>query len=203
MISWFYYFGYAMENETDFELMVRIKDDHIPAFELLYHRYQKILANFFFRMGCMKENIEDCVQEVFMRLWKSRKNYVPTAKFTTFLFEIAKNYWLNEVDKIKRRPHLYSIHSPSDKDETWHDPPSADPLPPTSLQQQELQSQIQDAIASLKEKHRTVFVLSEIQGLKYQEIADILHIPIGTVKSRMVLAEKKLRAKLQKYWDIN
>lgn len=190
-----------METANDIELMLQVKDDQVAAFETLYHRYQKPLANFFFRMGCTGINLEDGVQEVFMRLWRSRKNYIPVSKFTTFLFEIAKNYWINELDKIGRRPNLHSIYGVDEDNNPWCDPPSSEKIPPELLQQNELQDKIQEAISSLKEKYRIVFVLSEIQGFKYKDIADILGIPLGTVKSRMAFAERLLREKLHKYWE--
>ncbi len=193
-----FYEGSIMDE--DIELMLQVKSEQLSAYEVLYQRYQQPLTNFFYRLGCPVDNIEDCVQEVFLRIWKSRKVYEPTAKFTTFLFQIAKNYWINEADKKKRRGILQSLSFfNNSKEENDYEISDTSSIPDEQIQKKELQKKVQEAIASLKEKHRIVFVLSEIQGLKYKDIAEILNIPLGTVKSRMTLAEKQLRKKLQNY----
>lgn len=148
-------------------------------------------------MGCDYETSEDYLQEVLLRLWRARENYQPTAKFTTYLFQIAKNYWLNELGKKKRRPATRNLHQFID----GHQEELADrgSSPDGKLLQSELQQVIQAAISQLPEKYRLVFVLSEMSDMKYQEIAEVLNIPLGTVKSRMFIAERKLRKTIQKY----
>ncbi len=186
--------------DDDVELMLQVKEDNLSAFEKLYLRYQQPLANFFYRLGSSSDIAEDYVQEVFLRLWRCRSTYSPSAKFTTFLFQIAKNYWLNESDKKKRRPSTHSISS-SEEEIVQMEIPAETKTPQEQIITEELQTKVQEAIQSLDEKHRIVFILSEVQGMKYREIAEILEIPIGTVKSRMTLAEQKLRAKLKPYFD--
>ena len=188
--------------DEDISLMFEVQRDDLKAFERLYGKYHKTIANFFFRMGCDPGSVHDCVQEVFMRIWRSRHGYRPDAKFTTFLFQIAKNYWINENDKKKRRPFFFSLSaSPKNDDESARvfEIDSKDISPQDRMIEKEVEEKIRQAIASLKEKHRIVFILSEIEGLKYKEIADILGIPVGTVKSRIAIAEKKLRTKLAPY----
>lgn len=189
--------------DQDISLMLQIKEDNLEAFEELYNKYRRPIANFFFRLGCDREISEDYTQEVFIRLWRARKGYRPRAKLTTYLFQIAKNYWLNQKDKLRRRPYLYHIeYRASDQAPSLIEGLQDAKLSPQEhALETELQRQIQAAIAALPEKQRLVFVLSEIQGFKYREIAEILEIPIGTVKSRMVIAESKLRDKLRAYID--
>lgn len=184
--------------DHDIELMLQVQEENIAAFEELFRKYQKPIGNFFFRLGCDGVSCEDYTQEVFLRLWNARKNYRPTAKFTTWLFQIAKNYWLNERDKKRRRGAHMSL------EETrlaGHAPADDQNGPEERILAAELQKRIQEAISGLPEKYRVVFVLSEIQDMKYQDIAEILRIPIGTVKSRMFVAERKLRKKLQAFVD--
>ena len=137
----------------------------------------------------------------FLRIWKSRKRYQASAKFTTFMFQIAKNYWLNQEAKKRRRPlmHFFSKISKNVETDKRLIIKEKQKLPEANLLNIELREILQNAIQGLGKKYRIVFVLSEINNLKYKEIAEVLNIPIGTVKSRMFIAEKKLRKKLSKY----
>ncbi|BBM82254.1 RNA polymerase sigma factor [Candidatus Uabimicrobium amorphum] len=185
-----------MKIDEDIKLMLKVKKDDLQAFNTLYEKYSAIVGNFYLRLGCQPETCQDYVQEVFMRIWRARHNYKPLAKFTTYLFQIAKNYWINQSEKQKRRPLLHSMESnPQVQD------PKQTELPEVQMLKDELSSKILESIHQLDEKYRLVFVMSEFEGLKYREISEILDIPIGTVKSRMSTAEKKLREKLSKYID--
>ncbi|WP_372370218.1 RNA polymerase sigma factor [Candidatus Uabimicrobium sp. HlEnr_7] len=184
-----------MKIDEDIKLMLRVKEDDLQAFDTLYQKYASVVGNFYMRLGCQQETSQDYVQEVFMRIWRARYNYRPLAKFTTYLFQIAKNYWINQREKQKRRPQVHSIESNSHIQQQEENTP----LPDVKMLTDELSHKILESIQQLGDKYRLVFVMSEFEGLKYREIAEILDIPIGTVKSRMSTAEKKLREKLSKY----
>ena len=184
-----------MKIDDDIKLMLEAKQDNLEAFEKLYNKYSQVIGNFYLRLGCSQETSQDNVQEVFMRLWRARHNYTPKAKFTTYLFQIAKNFWINQYEKKKRRPKLHSI----DNHPQIQNVEKKSPLPEKEMMSQELSQKIMACIQELDDKYRLVFVMSEFQGLKYREIAEIMSIPLGTVKSRMSTAERQLREKLARF----
>jgi RNA polymerase sigma-70 factor (ECF subfamily) len=185
------------ENREAIDLMLRAGRGDLEAFEALHRSFSRPILNYFFRLTWDRQLSEDMTQEVFVKLWKAAPRYRPTAKFTTFLFQIAKNHWLNELDRRKRRPGLLSLEaapegSPSPRENVaWI---GRDPS--VCAQDAELGERLREAVAGLSPKLRDVYILAEIRGLKYREIAEELDIPVGTVKSRMFHAERALRALL-------
>lgn len=191
------------DNERDVQLMLRVNEGDVEAMEQLYNVYRKPILNFFYHLVWDQEKAEDYMQEVFLRVWRVN-NYQPIGKFSTWVFQIAKNFWLNEREKLQRRPSHFSLDeekSDEEGDRFTTEVEGKESTPRETLLQQELQGQIRMAIDSLSEKHKMVYLLSEYHGFKYQQIADVLGIPVGTVKSRMSNAEKELRRKLSKYLD--
>ena len=164
----------------DRDLMVRARDGQRDAFVLLVHRHQAPLLNFFRRMGVYTD-AEDMVQETFLRLFAARERYRPTAKFTTFLYTIARRVRADRLRKSMRAPAYVAATESAAASEGDESDRAADRL------------DVQRALDGLSEKLRAVVVLSAYQGLRYAEIAAILGIPEGTVKSRMSLAMGQLR----------
>ncbi len=187
------------DPERDAALMNRVKNGDRVAFEELYALYAKPIATFLHHLSWDGETVADGVQEVFLRLWRGARNWRPTGKFSTYLFQIAKNWWLNERAKRSRRVRTIRMDLPEDGEE-GSPPSSEDPAagPAALAAQRELGDRIRKAVSALPEKLQVTFVLSEYQHLSYAEIADVLSIPVGTVKSRMSAAEKTLRRKLEK-----
>ncbi len=185
----------------DEKLMLRVGQGDLDAFEEIYNAYKGSLGAFFYHLVWDRTLTEDYIQEVFLKLWKSAATYKPTARFSTFLFQIAKNFWFNECKRLKRAPAQYSLDvSGGGGDGSFASAvPAPDPTPSTMMARAEIKARIQDALGALPEKQRLAFVMSEFQGLKYHEIAEVLDVPIGTVKSRMAGAEKCLRKKLKCY----
>lgn len=188
-----------MTNYTDEELMNSVGNQDISAFEELFGRYERRVFGFFYHMAPNIEEARDCTQEAFLRLWKGRARYTPTGKFSTYIFQIAMNHFLHENQKRKSRITLRHI----DRENT-----------PGCLQEQtpsengyhravadEIELAIGEAVASLPEIHRLVYVLSEEQQLSYKEIANVLDCPVGTVSSRKVEAIRKLRKLLEPLRD--
>ncbi|MHC4547281.1 MAG: sigma-70 family RNA polymerase sigma factor [Planctomycetota bacterium] len=182
--------------------MSRIQAGDVKAFELLYARYTHPLLNFFFRMCFDRTSAEDCLQETFLRVWRARRTYRPIGKVSTWLFQIAKNHWFNERDKMRRRP-FHAVAGGDEAQAQWSNvaDASADLAPDAVASAMEMQAAIQRAVAGLSDKLRVVFVMARYQRLPYREIAAILEIPVGTVKSRVALAEKNLRAQLREYLE--
>lgn len=194
-------FGGATESARDIELMLRVKQGDIEAFERIYEHYKRPIGSFFYHLVWDQSLTEDFLQEVFLRLWRSAAEYEPSGKFSTYIFQIAKNFWLNERVKRMREPRV-SLDAPVEgKDEEYRLEVAGNvATPSTIMANAEMKAHVQEAIEYMPEKQRVTFVLSEFQGLKYEEISEILEVPLGTVKSRMVSAERFLRGKLEKYY---
>jgi len=172
------------ENEgvvPDIQLMREVAAGSETAFAELIHRHQNGLLNFFVRMGVYND-AEDLVQETFVRVWKARGRYRPDAKFTTFLYVLARNVWADRGRKAKMRKRLED----SLKTDAEIGGGVTLPVSPAGLD-------VQEALDRLSPKLRDVIVLNVYQGLQYQDIADVLDIPLGTVKSRINLAIRELR----------
>jgi len=177
--------------------MARIQADDMKAFELLYARYSHPLVNFFYQMCFDRVASEDYVQETFLRVWRARQTYRPIGKVSTWLFQIGKHYWFNERDKQKRRP-FHSVAGGDDAQSQWGNMADGrgDSAPESVASASETEVAIEQAVAELSDKLRSVFVLARYRGMPYAEISSILEIPVGTVKSRMSLAERQLRTSL-------
>ena len=164
----------SVQPETDdFALMALVREEREDAFRLLVERYQRPLLNFFARLGASTHG-EDLAQETFIRLWKYRKKFKPAAKFTTFLYTLARHVWLDFV----RRQIRFRLFADRFRAEM---PDSTD----GGLGRLRRQLDIQTALERLSPKLRAVLVLAVHQGLSYEEISAILSIPVGTVKSRV------------------
>ncbi len=186
------------------QLMLQAQRGDREAFGKVFDRYHRPVFNFFVRLCRDRTVAEDLVQETFLRLWRSAGRYHSSGKFTTYLFQIAKNYWLNEREKMARRRHL-SLDSPvaggryDDTGASLKDllsAPLADPhSQAASMEEADIARQ---AVDELDEKHRMVLILAYFHDFRYREIGEILEIPVGTVKTRMMHAERKLREKLKR-----
>jgi RNA polymerase sigma-70 factor (ECF subfamily) len=166
--------------DVDAQFMARAATGDDGAFEQLVKRHQKNLLNYFVRMGAYAE-CEDLVQNTFVRLYQFRHRYQATAKFTTFLYTLAYRVWADLGRKNQRREKLSAhLRVVAESTET-----NADERCP--------HIDVEAALDQLSHKLRDVVVLHFYQGLPYQEIADVLRIPLGTVKSRMNLAIQALR----------
>lgn len=173
----------------DAALMLRARADDRDAFAVLVKRHQKMLLNFFARSG-VQYDCEDLVQQTFLRLYRYRERYTPTAKVTTFLFLLARQVWIDELRRRTRRERLVEGLAAEPHPEQV-EPLAADAGAAGGLD-------LEQALAALPEGLRQVVELGVYQDLPYAEVAEILAIPVGTVKSRMFNALAKLRAFLEK-----
>jgi RNA polymerase sigma-70 factor (ECF subfamily) len=169
------------DNTPDEALMKLAARGDTQAFTVLVRRHQNPLLNFFRRLG-VRNSAEDLVQETFIRLFKYRKKYKPTAKLTTFLYMMARQVRIDYIRKSQRRSTAMGD------------------LAKNTEIRESISTTIPDkagvaveALRGLTADMREVVVLNVFQGLRYQEIADVLGIPLGTVKTRMFYALRKLR----------
>lgn len=149
------------------------------------HKFRKNLLNFFWRQGVSYSEGEDLVQQTYLRLWNYRKEYQPTAKLSTFLFTIARQVG---IDAFRRRTRR------EDREEKWgaENDPSPSQLGEFG-KMVDARADVRWAISRLSEPLRDVIELGVFQDLPYAEVSEILGIPVGTVKSRMSNALKKLK----------
>jgi len=167
------------------------------AFEELIEKHQALVAGTVARMLGSNSDVEDIAQQVFIRVWKSARRYVPRAKFTTWLLKIARNLVFNEMRRTKRRAHV-----PLQSEPGAEDPPLKDELtlgPDVSLLETELQQTIEEAILQLPETQRMALVLRRYEQLSYEQIGEVLDLSVPAVKSVLFRARSELRSRLSKY----
>ena len=186
---------------SDAELMLLVRQGDEDAFIELVGRYQKKLLNFFYRLGWDYHLSEDLTQEVFLRVYRHRGHYEETAKFQTFIYRIARNLWIDQVRKRRVRPDAVSL----EREVKGRDEPGtlsdlladerAEP-PADAPDRSEIGRAIRQAVAELDEPDRVLFAMVTRQEMKYRDIAEVLGIPEGTVKSKVFYMYRKLRERL-------
>ncbi|MHC4887032.1 MAG: RNA polymerase sigma factor [Planctomycetota bacterium] len=184
----------------DADLYLRYGNGDELSFDVIISRWHGGVYSFFFRLCGNAAEAEDLAQEVFIKLVRGASRYEKTAKFSTFLFRVARNCWLDHIRKQGRRTRTVSIDAVRSEEgqslQERLDSGSASPL--AVLEGRERLAVIQEVIDELSEDHRLVFVLAVEQELKYAEIAEVLDVPEGTVKSRMHTAVLRLRDRLKR-----
>jgi RNA polymerase sigma-70 factor, ECF subfamily len=158
------------------------------AFELLMERYQNRLLNFIYRTIGDREKAEDLVQEVFIRVYRHLHRFDATKKFSTWIYTIASNLAKNELRNRSRNP-LVLFQSVRDKfadeEERPLDFEDTAARPDDAYHKRYLQEAVEEVVGTLPAHHREVFVLRELEGKSYEEIAEITGVNLGTVKSRL------------------
>lgn len=163
--------------------MLDVQRGDRQAFAELVRKHQQSLLNYFNRSGVYND-AEDLVQRTFIKLYSYRDRYRPTAKFTTFLYLLARQVWIDELRRNERRRRLRLTLEADAVFQEGQRPTRRTPG---------LADDLQSALSQLPEKQRAVVVLGVLQQMTYPEIAKVLKIPVGTVKSRMFIALRALR----------
>lgn len=184
-----------MENISDKDLFAKVAADDEQAFALFVERYKSRLYNFIVRIISEKETAEDILQDTFLRVYNQRKNYSPDFALSTWVYTIALNLVRSELRKRKLRKYLSLDFLKEESDVELADNVNPEPG--------RLKPLMDKAIAALPEEYRTAFILCDIDRLPYNEIAEIMRVPVGTVKSRINRARSMLREKLLPYKELN
>ncbi len=189
-------------RDPDIRLMLRVRDDDTTAFAEIVERFQNRLVAVMHHLVGNADEAEDLAQEVFLRVYRIRKKYTPTAKFSTWLFTIANNLALNAIRDRKRRPVLpleVRESGPLGPRPAETTAASRDDPPNHNLQQQELADVIRSALDDLNERQRVAIVLNKFEDMNYAEIAEVMGLTTKAIKSLLSRARAKLREALQGY----
>lgn len=183
---------------SDEDLMARVAEDDERSYTELVRRYQGRVTNLISRVLNDRNGADDLAQEVFVRVFVHRRNYRRGSKLSTWVFTIAANLAKNEIRRRVRRRNWFSLDALT---EVLNDslPQLADPAEgrERGLEREQLQGEVGRAIATVPEKYRLALVLRDIEGLAYEEIAEVLGVPGGTVRSRINRARSMLKRKLE------
>lgn len=189
--------------DPDARLMLRVRDDDAEAFEELVRRYQNRLLAIFQNMLGSREQAEDLVQEVFMRIFRARHRYVPEAKFSTWLFTIAHNVAKNvKRTKARRREVLVN----SDESGSMSANPleqmaqaASGQLPTRQIERLERAEMVRLAMESLNERQRLAVLLSKFECMSYADIGAAMGLSVPAIKSLLTRARSNLRDVLDPY----
>jgi RNA polymerase sigma-70 factor (ECF subfamily) len=171
----------------DSEVVTAFLGGEERAFTELVERYQTRLLNFIYRTIGDREKAEDLVQEVFIRVYRHLHRFDRSKKFSTWAYTIASNLAKNELRNRSRNPlvlfqTIQKSYQDDDRPIEFEDPASR---PDDMYHRRHLRQIVEETVAKLPEHHRNVFVLRELEGKSYEEIAEITECNLGTVKSRL------------------
>src|SRR5208282_2777038 len=184
-------------TRSDVELMLDVKAGDETSFNLLLQKYRTPLVNFLYRMVRNTATAEDLAQEVFLRVYRARKQYSPSAKFTTWMFRIATNLALNSIRDNRHRQMETSIDAPvSDEDSAPRELPAREMRIDEHMVERDRSEFIRRAITSLPEKQRVAVLLHKYEEMDYGEIAGILDCSESALKSLLFRAYETLRVEL-------
>jgi RNA polymerase sigma-70 factor (ECF subfamily) len=194
---------YALD--PDVRLMLEVREGNAAAFEELVLRYQGRLLTVLRHLVGSREQAEDLVQEVFLRVFRARESYQPEAKFSTWLYTIAHHLAANALRTRSRRPEMTL---PSQESGPMGARPldkmlmaSSGQMPARQLDKAEMREIVQMALESLAERQRMAVLLSKFEGMSYADIATVMELSPQAVKSLLSRARENLREVLQPYFD--
>lgn len=189
---------------SDEELIYAFQQENVEAFEILVRRYKDPLANYIYRFIGNRDDSQDILQETFIRLYRKKHLYKSIAKFSTWLYTIATNLAKSELRRRSTRS-MFSIFRPSNRsdrsDEREYPLPDPNPMPDRLTDSSYKSMRIQEALTKIPVAFREAVILRDIQDLPYEEIAEILGVPIGTVKSRINRGRAHLQKLLKDIYD--
>ena len=183
---------------SDVQLMLDVKAGDDSSFDFLLQKYRSPLVNFLYRMVRDRATAEDLAQDVFLRVYRARKEYIPSAKLTTWLFRIATNLALNSLRDNRHEKMAVSLDAPAgnEEDSAPRDLPAREMRIDQRLLERDRVAFIQRAIASLPEKQRAAVLLHIYEEMDYTEIAKILDCTEAALKSLLFRAYENLRVQL-------
>src|SRR5664279_1350777 len=187
--------------DPDAALMLRVKQGDTGAFAELVDKYKQPVMNVVCRTLRDATEAEDLAQNVFVQVYKSAHRYKQTAKFSTWLFTIARNLCLNEIRRRSRHPaeSIEESHAEHEDQPRQQYEDKSQIAPPDNLLHGELAQKIEEALAGLPENQRTAILLCRQDELSYEEIAEILDCSLSATKSLIHRGRETLKEKLKPY----
>lgn len=190
-------------SDPDVQLMLRAKEGDESAFNELVENYQHRLVAVFYHLVRDQETAEDLAQEAFLRIYRARQSYVPSAKFSTWLFRIAGNLASNSRRSKGRRKEVpLSIRDSGPIGVKSQEKVVADKsgmMPNRQLARSEMRSVVNDALQELNDRQRMALLLHKFEGMSYADIGETMDMSAAAVKSLLSRARESLREKLEAY----
>ena len=190
-------------HDPDVRLMLAVRDDDASAFEELMRRYQDRLVTVLDHLVGSRDQAEDLAQDVFLRIYRSRKTYVPGAKFSTWLFTIANNVASNarrrrsrhkEINLDSRPATTTGMHSMDELAQA-----ASGLMPTRQIDKAEMREVVRQAISTLNERQRMAVLLSKFESMSYEDIAETMEMTPQAIKSLLSRARTNLRQVLEPY----
>jgi RNA polymerase sigma-70 factor (ECF subfamily) len=191
----------ATELEADAALMLRVKRGDVRAFETLVEKYKQPVINVIYRTLRDLTEAEDLAQNVFVQVYKSADRYKATAKFSTWLFTIARNLTLNEIRRRSRHPgeSLEASQTESEEQPARQFEDVRTFSPSDNVLHGELEQKLQKALEELPENQRTAILLCRQEELSYEDISEVLDCSLSATKSLIHRGRETLKEKLKPY----
>ncbi|HSM87703.1 MAG TPA: sigma-70 family RNA polymerase sigma factor [Candidatus Limnocylindrales bacterium] len=189
------------ESLTDAEVMLRVGSDDNAAYDYLVHKFHRPMIAFMYRMCRNQALAEELAQEVFLRVYRSRKSYAAEAKFTTWLYRIATNLAVNNArdHKVERSGKVVSLDEPDEDTGTTLDVADNTLNAEQQILRQERLTAIKKQVLALPEKQRAAVLMHKYQGMDYREIAAVLKLSESATKSLLFRAYEALRERLKEF----
>ncbi len=193
----------SFETDPDSQLMLRVKHGDMDAFESLVEKFKQPVMGLVYRTLRDADEAEDIAQTVFIQVYKSRDRYQPSARFSTWLFTIARNFCLNEIRRRVRHPADALDQPLNDSDDTV-----GTLIPDATVRNAgdqslsgELERKVDEAVRDLPELQRTALLLCREEDVSYEEIAEVLGTSLSATKSLIHRARETLKARLKPYLE--
>lgn len=186
-------------TDTDERLLIeRCKRGERDAFDTLIRAYEKRVYNLAYRLCGHYDEANDIAVDAFLRVYQALRLFRGEANFSTWLFRIVTNVYLDRRKRMRNKQHLsLEEYIELEENSVARQVEDTAPTPAMAAEARERRDLLQAAIASLPDYQRTMIVLYHTEGMSYEEIAQVLSLPIGTVKSRLNRARLLLREKLE------
>jgi len=181
---------------TDEELMALVQENDEYSFEEIVLRYQHALTTFITRFVGCGSHVEDILQETFIRVWKHRQRYKTVARFSTWVYTIAGNLAKTELRRLKIRRSVYIRTGGEPLEEEGIDVVDTSADPESDAAREEIRRLVTKEIQHLPEAYRMAVILRDVNDKSYEEVSEILGVPVGTVKSRINRGRTRLQKRL-------
>jgi len=194
----------AQADVSELDLVKRCQAGNAEAFDELVVRYRTRVFGMIYNMVHSEQDAWDLAQDSFLKAWKSIKRFRGQSSFYTWIYRIVMNVtidWLRKKQIKAGGAEFDDAIQLKEVDPASKTMPKADALPSENLEQREIRTEIDKAIAQLSPEHRAVILMKEIDGMQYHEIAEALGCSIGTVMSRLFYARKKLQNLLKDCYE--